>query len=179
MIQNRDAVFKICIFGDGGVGKTTLVNKYLTGLFREDMRMTIGTNFYRKNLDVESKKVSLQIWDFGGERSFRRLFPRYIEGSAGAIFMYDITRYSSLNNLDEWMNLVEKSLGKDNPISLIIVGGKSDLEEKRAVDKEVSEKIMHDYGFFSHIECSAKTGVNVEKIFTDLTVNLLKSINLF
>jgi len=77
-----DLAFKLCIFGDGGVGKTTLTERYLMGLFTEDTKMTLGTNFYQKNIVVKGLLVNLQIWDFGGEEQFRTLFPNYIRGSA-------------------------------------------------------------------------------------------------
>ncbi len=170
-----DFVFKICIFGDGGVGKTTLTEKYMTGLFLEDIKLTIGTNFYQKHIFIMGKMVGLQIWDFAGERHFRQLFPRYIKGSSGAIFMYDITRNFTLINMKEWMNLVRESVSAENKIPILMVGGKTDLEQKRAVTKEFAEKLGKEYGFLDQMECSAKTGYNVEEIFAKLTVQMMKN----
>ena len=103
-MSTHDFLFKICIFGDGGVGKTTLLNRYVLGLFKDDSKMTIGVDFRMKQLKVNEKIVTLQIWDFAGEERFRFLLPHYITGASGGIFMYDITRYSSLKNLNEWIN---------------------------------------------------------------------------
>ena len=170
MIQNRDAVFKICIFGDGGVGKTTLVNKYLTGLFKEDMRMTIGTNFYRKNLDVENKKVSLQIWDFGGEERFRFLLHQYCKGANAALFLYDITNRLTLEHLPDWTQIIRKHSGD---IPIMLVGNKLHLEEFRAVPRNEGIKLAEKYNLSAFAEISARTGQNVDLLFETVTEILL------
>lgn len=167
-----DAVFKICIFGDGGVGKTTLTERFLMGFFSDDTKMTLGASFYQKNLNVENMHVALQIWDFGGEEIYRTLFPNYIRGSAGAIFMYDITRYSSLNNLKDWLKTMDEGVQRSK-ISIIIVGGKLDLEEKRVIPNEEAEELKERYDFIDHIECSSRTGENVDLIFSLLTYDML------
>jgi len=161
-----DAIFKLCIFGDGGVGKTTLVNKYLTDVFKGDTSMTIGLDFHIKIIEVDGLKVKLQIWDFAGEERFRFFLPTYMRGASGGIFMYDITRFSSIKNIDKWFNVL-----KDNTtvikegMPILLVGGKTDLEYKRAVrgDSALEMAIKHNLQGF--IECSAKTGVNVENVF--------------
>ena len=167
----HDATFKICIFGDSGVGKTTLTQRYLTGLFDSGTTLTIGSNFYRKAVVVEEKDVVLQIWDFGGERQFRRMFPNYFKGSSGAIFMYDITRFVTLKNIDEWMSAIQKNI-EDN-IPMFMVAGKLDLIDKKAVDKSEALEMAEKYNFTNYMECSAKTGHNVEEIFYYLTQAIL------
>jgi len=130
-----DVTFKLCLFGDGGVGKTTLTERYLMGLFSEDTKITLGTSFYQKDISVEGLLVNLQIWDFGGEEQFRALFPNYINGAAGAIFMYDLTRFITLKNLTRWIDKMGETV-RYTDIPILMVGGKLDMEEKRAVDKE-------------------------------------------
>jgi len=103
--RETDVMFKLCIFGDGGVGKTTLLGRYLTGIFKANQSITIGVDFHVKKLEVNGKKVLLQIWDFAGEKRFRFLLPSYVLGASGGIFMYDITRYSSLKNFPEWVKI--------------------------------------------------------------------------
>ncbi|MHA1762762.1 MAG: Rab family GTPase, partial [Promethearchaeota archaeon] len=87
---------KIVIFGDSGTGKTSLMYRYMTNHFIEDIRLTIGVDFHVKIMKIGNKEIKLQIWDFGGEVRFRFLFPSYILGASGGIFMYDITNYSTL-----------------------------------------------------------------------------------
>jgi len=168
-MRGSDILFKICIFGDGGVGKTTLLNRYLTGLFKDDSGITIGVDFHLKKLEIEGKKLSLQIWDFAGEDRFRFLLPSYIMGSSGGIFMYDITRYSSLKNFQEWLDVVDKgSIGEPERIPVIMVGSKLDLNERRAVSSQDALDLAKANGLYSYIECSAKTGENVEEIFDEI-----------
>ena len=175
----HDALFKLCIFGDGGVGKTALVNKYLTGVFKEDTGMTIGLDFHVKTVELNGFKVKLQIWDFAGEDRFRYLLPSYVRGSSGGIFMYDITRYSSIKNFNDWLEVFDKgdsSLKEQIPI--LLVGGKSDLDYKRAVKSEIGFEMAEKYNLSSFIECSAKTGKNVEKVFEEITHIMLKKARL-
>jgi len=166
----RDLKYKICIFGDGGVGKTTLVNRYLTGLFKDKTEITIGADFFVKLIEINGIKVKLQIWDFAGEERFRFILPSYIIGSSGCIFMFDITRFTSFQNVDEWMNVFNKGLQRQTlDIPIIMVGGKLDRNEERVVTSEVAQEMVVAQSFSDYIECSSKTGQNIESIFLKIT----------
>ncbi|MHA1149695.1 MAG: Rab family GTPase [Promethearchaeota archaeon] len=168
--------YKIALFGDGGVGKTTLVNRYVTGKFSENLKMTIGVEFYTKILSVEGKGVSLKIWDFAGDNQnqFRNLLPNYAQGASGGIFMFDITRFHSIKNIDEWLKILLRgyTIGEER-IPLLLVGGKLDLEEKRSVDFEFAEEIAKLYNIYDYIECSSITGKNVERVFESISKKML------
>ena len=167
--------FKVCIFGNGGVGKTTLVNRYLTGLFKDNLAMTIGADFYVKGMEIDGIKVTLQIWDFAGEDRFRFILPSYIAGASGCIFMYDITRYKSLEDIEDWMKVFNKGAQQLNDdIPLIMLGGKLDLQDKRAAPREDAIEIAKHYNFLEYIECSSKTGENVEQVFLKIGQIMLK-----
>lgn len=170
------SMFKICILGDGGVGKTTLVNRYLTGIFKEQLKITIGVNFYVKNFEFKGNEVTLQIWDFAGEDRFRFILPSYLLGANGAFFMYDISRYSSFRNFDSWIEVFEEGCKKnENDIPLLIVGSKKDLEFKRAVKFEDAKAIIDNHEeVFDYVECSAKTGENITLVFEKLIEQMLK-----
>ncbi len=169
--------YKICLFGDGGVGKTTLTMRYLTGLFKSDTKLTIGTNFYKKSFKFnENTAVSLLIWDFGGEKQFRNLFSKYVEGSNGAIFMYDVKRFSSLTNVDDWMKTLKEGLKENYPIPILMVGSKIDLIEYKKIDMNYPIQVLKKYNFIDHILCSAKTGYNVDLIFKRLTEAIMKKL---
>ncbi len=179
--MERDVVFKIFICGEGGVGKTTLTKRYVTGLFDDATKMTIGLDFHKKDLFVEGKRVALQIWDFAGEDRFRELLPNYVKGAAGGIFMYDITRFSSLKNLSEWYYLIREGLKQSSTsleIPLLMIGGKIDLDYKRAVTKDEAIDAAQSLKFAGFGECSAKTGYNIENIFITLATLMLKSIGM-
>ena len=171
--------FKICIFGDGGVGKTSLVNRYLNGVFQEHYKITIGADFFVKRININGSPVTLQIWDFAGEDRFKFILPSYIIGSSGCIFMFDITRYSSIKNLTDWMEVFHKgSKNYDKEIPIIMVGGKLDLNQKRSVMSEHAIKFAEKHRFSHYVECSSKTGENVNEIFESITKIMLESIKL-
>ncbi len=169
----HDAMFKVCIFGDGGVGKTTLVNRYLTGVFKTNFTMTIGVDFLMKKLEIQNKLVNLQIWDFAGEIRFRFLLPSYVRGASGGIFMFDITRQSSLRNLPDWLEVFKKGTEeREKDMLIIMVGGKSDLHDQRSVMSKDAAGVARSHNLYDYIECSAKTGENVESIFYKLAREL-------
>ena len=174
----KHARFKICIFGDGGVGKTTLVNRYISGKYSEDFKMTIGVDFYTKNIELEDTKVYLQIWDFAGEHQFKNLLPNYIIGASGGIFMYDISRFYSLIHLEDWLNVLSKAPGRnEEPIPLLIVGGKSDLasDGKRVIEQAYARDYCSKYNLSNLMECSSKTGKNIEEVFNNIAKRMLES----
>lgn len=175
----ESAIFKVCIFGDGGVGKTTLVNRYLSGRFSETTKMTIGVDLATKHFWKDGVKVTLQLWDLGGEERFRFFLPAYARGSFGGIFIYDITRYNSLINLDEWMNVFKRGAQSERyEVPILMVGSKLDLEEKRSVSPEDAYDKSQYHEIYDVIECSSKTGYNVEQIFSNITEEIMDCMGL-
>jgi len=177
-----DALFKVVIFGDGGVGKTTLVKRFLLGVYDISTTLTIGADFFVKRLHVDGVNVTLQIWDFGGEERFRFLLPQYVAGSSGGIFMFDITRYTSLKNFDDWLEIFREEYSNhkqsSNTLPIIMVGGKKDLEYKRSVEGKYAKEIVQNQKLYMYKECSAKTGENVEEIFEILARELLRRMRI-
>lgn len=170
--------FKLCIFGAGGVGKTTLIRRFLTKIFEDDIKMTIGADFSIKHVEVDGKKVTLRIWDFAGEERFRVLLPSFAKGADGGIFMFDITRYSSMKDIDDWLSIFEYFVSESQyRIPIIMVGGKSDLEEKRSVETEEASKISQKFNLHGYFECSSKTGDNVEEIFESIAKMMIEKTN--
>jgi small GTP-binding protein len=170
-----DATFKIIIFGDAGCGKTTLTQRFLTNLFVSDSKMTIGVDFEVKSLEVDKEKVKLQIWDFGGEERFRFLLPTYVRGARGGLFLYDITNYSSIAHIDDWLSVIRKEIRAEDVFPIIVVGGKADLAENREVSAGEGIKIAKSRNVDGFIETSSKTGENVEKTFEALTRLMLNN----
>ena len=168
-----DATFKIIIFGDDDCGKETLTQRFLTNLFVSDQTMTIGVDFEVKSLSVDEQKVKLQIWDFGGEERFRFLLPTYVRGARGGLFLYDITNYSSIAHIDDWLSVIRKEIRAEDIFPIIVVGGKADLVENREVSSADAIKIAKSRNVNGFIETSSKTGENVEKAFEALTSLML------
>jgi len=138
------------MLGDASVGKTSLTMRYIAGYFMEDLKLTIGVDFYSKTTSFKDKKVKLQIWDFGGEERFRFLLSQYSKGANGAFFLYDITNQTSLDHLPDWTQVIREHAG-DIPIMLI--GSKVDLNEFRAVRKVFKLSIKYYFGnyHFPHL----------------------------
>ena len=156
----------MCIFGDGGVGKTSLTKRYLTNSFDLDTKMTLGASIFVNYIEKEGKRIALQIWDFGGEQDFRFLLPAYAQGTSAGILMFDLTRLLTYNIIEEFIDFFRDGLNinrKDIPIFL--VGGKMDLVEKRCIERKVALAAVEKYNLHTYLECSAKTGENVGEIF--------------
>jgi len=173
--MDADIKFKICLFGDFAVGKTTLATRYLTNLFHKNMRITLGMEIHVKDLEVEGKKINLQIWDFGGQRQFRYLLPAYARGAFGSIYMYDITNKESVEEIGPWLEAYHEGLREDDSqVPRLLVGGKADLKDQRQITKKQAKKLKEKYGFWDLMECSSITGENVEEIFSRLVREIMK-----
>ncbi len=91
-------ILKILTAGEGGVGKTTLLHRYVEGKFSGDTKMTIGVEFFLKEMELDGNQCTLQLWDFGGQERFRFLLDSYVMGAKGALLMFDLTRPMTLEN---------------------------------------------------------------------------------
>ena len=171
-----EIALKICIFGDGGVGKTTLVRRYITGAFEEDLKMSIGVDITIKRIEVNGLNVMLQIWDFAGEYDFRHLLPNYAAGAHGGIIAYDISRMATLTHIGEWLDTFRQTTsGSEFKIPILLLGCKSDLELSRSVSNDNVIEAVHNHNLDGDIECSAKIGSNVEDVFSKIAVLAIKS----
>ncbi|MFX0058747.1 MAG: GTP-binding protein [Candidatus Hodarchaeota archaeon] len=174
-IQTRKYSFKIVVVGDGGVGKSTMIQRLITGQFIP-MKITIGTDLATYRLNVDGTDVRLQIWDFAGEKRFRYFLPNYSRGAQGCLLCFDVTRYSSFQNLPEWYNVVKTCAS--NPI-FVLVGGKVDLAEmKRVVKTEEAQTFQKEFNIEHFFETSSKTGVNNNNIFETISREILRKKNL-
>ncbi|XP_023655493.1 ras-related protein Rab-43 [Brienomyrus brachyistius] len=169
--DNYDFVFKIVLVGDVGVGKTCVVQRFKTGIFIERQGNTIGVDFTMKTIDIQGKRVKLQIWDTAGQERFRTITQSYYRSTNGAIIAYDITKKSSFLSVPKWMEDVQK-YGSSNIVSLLI-GNKSDLSEMREVPFEDAYTMAHQLEFADAIETSAKDSSNVEEAFNKMAAELI------
>jgi small GTP-binding protein len=171
-----DATFKVVLFGDSGVPKSQLTQRYLTNLFRSDTKMTIGVDFEVKSLLISGYRVKLQIWDFGGEERFRFLLPTYCRGANGAMFVYDAANSSSLAHINGWLSVVRREIRSEEDIfPIIVVGVIPENKEDRQVSGEEGIEIAKSQGVDGFIECSTRTGENVEETFDALTRLMLQN----
>ena len=141
------------------------VQKYLRNLFVSDKTMTIGVDFKVKSLSIDRQRLVLSIWDIGGEERFKFLLPTYARGAQGGLFIYDITNYSSIAHIDDWLNAVRKEIRAEDIFPILAVGIIPDEKCERQVLAEDGIKIAKSRNLNGFIECSSKTGENIELIF--------------
>jgi len=162
---------KISLIGDGGVGKTSLINRYVQGMFDDKYIHTIGTNVKKKVviLPEEKAEVNLMIWDLQGQRNDPYIFSHMYK-SEGAFVVCDVTRDQTFNSMPEWIALMEKELKQKVP--LIMVGNKADLVDEMVVSRDQVEYMASKYNALA-LMTSAKTGDNVEAAFVNLAKRLV------
>ncbi|XP_026801330.3 ras-related protein Rab-22A [Pangasianodon hypophthalmus] len=157
---------KVCLLGDTGVGKSSIVCRFVEDSFDPNINPTIGASFMTKTVQYQNELHKFLIWDTAGQERFRALAPMYYRGSAAAIVVYDITKEESFLTLKNWV----KELRQHGPPNIVvaIAGNKCDLSDAR----EVLEKDAKDYADSIHaifVETSAKNAINVNEIFTEIS----------
>ncbi|GIM15586.1 hypothetical protein Vretimale_18322 [Volvox reticuliferus] len=166
-----DALIKLLLVGDSGVGKSCLLLRFTDDMFTSSFITTIGIDFKIKKVDVDGKIVKLQIWDTAGQERFRTITSAYYRGAQGIILVYDITDEASFNNVRNWMRNIEQH-ASDN-VNKILVGNKLDLaEEKRVVSTARGQALADEFGFRFY-ETSAKDNVHVEEAFIAVAKDVL------
>ena len=181
--------FKICIVGAGGVGKTCLFNRFCFNSYNVNTEMTIGISFHSTYLKIklnneqdnnQEKFVLNSIFDMSGQERFRPLIQKFIEGSNGALLVFDPLSFSTFQQLEFWYNQIIENATQTN-IPIVLVASKSDLLDKTPKSQIVSEDLIEDFitrnnlkGFY---KTSALENRNVLEVFKDITNLMLKSSN--
>lgn len=168
-----DTTFKIVIFGDSGVHKQGLTEKFLTNTLSSDSTSTIGVDLKVKGIKIDGNNVKLEIWDFGGEERFKFLLPIYARGAKGGFFIYDIKNSSSLAHIEDWLTLVWRKINIEKQFPIIMVGIMHDDENERQISAETAIEIAKSKDIDGFIECNINTGENVEEAFEQLTKLML------
>ena len=158
---------KVVLAGDGGVGKTTLIHRYITNSFIDSTKLTIGAAFHTHEIQTEEHTVLVQIWDLGGQEQFKQMgiFGKYFKGASVTVVMFDLTRLSTLDSIPEWADLATES----SQSKLILDGGKKDLATHNlSFDKDSFEELFDKYAFVSYYETSSATGEGVDDVFQEI-----------
>lgn len=166
-----DFLFKIILVGDSDVGKTCVVQRFKSGIFIEKQQNTIGVDFTVRTLDIDGKKVKMQVWDTAGQERFRTITQSYYRCAHGAMVAYDITRRSTFESASHWMREVEQYGAAS--VVLILIGNKSDLHAQRQVLFEDACTLAEKNSVLAALETSAKEAQNVEAAFILMARELL------
>ncbi|CEP63414.1 Rab family GTPase YPT6 LALA0_S08e01926g [Lachancea lanzarotensis] len=163
--------YKIVFLGEQGVGKTSLITRFMYDTFDDHYQATIGIDFLSKTMYLDDKTIRLQLWDTAGQERFRSLIPSYIRDSHVAIVVYDVTSKKSFEYIDKWVEDVKSERGEENVV-LCIVGNKNDLSDERQVSTEEGERKAQVLNAKIFIETSTKVGFNVKNLFRKIAKTL-------
>ncbi len=168
--KSYDLLFKLLLIGDSGVGKTCILFRFSDDAFNNTFISTIGIDFKIKTIELRGKKIKLQIWDTAGQERFHTITTSYYRGAMGIMLVYDITNAKSFDNIAKWLRNIQEHASED--VEKMILGNKCDMEDKRVIAKERGETIARENGV-SFLETSAKTNVNIERAFMELSESIL------
>lgn len=163
--KTYDYLFKLLLIGDSGVGKTCILFRFSENNFNTTFISTIGIDFKIRTIELDGKKIKLQIWDTAGQERFRTITTAYYRGAMGIMLVYDITQEKSFENIKNWIRNIEENASTD--VEKMLLGNKCELNEKRQVTKERGEQLAVEYGI-KFFETSAKNSINVEEAFNTL-----------
>ncbi len=170
--QEYDYLFKLLLIGNSSVGKSSLLVRFVDDIWEENFVPTIGVDFKLKTLEVNGKKVKLQIWDTAGQERFKNITASYYRGGNGVLVVYDITDRDSFTNLTSWLIEIEKNANKN--VFKLLIGNKNDLESERKVTFNEGKEFADSNGM-KFIETSAKTADKVYEAFELLTQEIIKN----
>ena len=166
-----EQLVKIAIIGDSAVGKTSAIIRFAENYYEDYFDPTIGVEFFSKRMSIDNKKYKIHIWDLAGQERFKCIVNTYYRTAQGIILAFDITNYNSFKSLEKWIRDVD-NYAVDN-VCLILVGMKSDLDRRRTVSREKSEKLAQVLKV-KYYEISAKDNMNINNMF----IQLVKDINI-
>ncbi|MEM7332506.1 MAG: Rab family GTPase [Chloroflexota bacterium] len=159
---------KICILGDFSVGKTSLVKRFVENRFDDKYLSTIGAKISRKKVETDRTAFDFYIWDLAGGEAFQHVTKSYISGATGAVIACDLTRVETIKAMIVYTQLLQEM---DPDIEIIFVGNKSDLIDERAISESEISEISTLFGIPFYLT-SAKTGENVNYLFSQMALNL-------
>ena len=165
---------KFLVLGDTTIGKSCLIERYISNTFKENYIATIGMDIRSKRLDINKIDVTLTINDTAGQERFRSLTKMVYKNTDGILVGFDLTKPKTLEQVEFWINQIESNKTKDSPLSLVLFGNKCDKTDEIKVKEADIENIKEKYNL-RYFKTSAKDGTNVQNIFEYLAKIVLKS----
>lgn len=168
--KNYDHLFKLLLIGDSGVGKTCILFRFSDDAFNTTFISTIGIDFKIKTIEIDGKRVKLQIWDTAGQERFHTITTSYYRGANGIMLVYDITNPKSFDNITKWIKNITDFASDD--VERILLANKCDMEEKRMISTARGQEIatQNNIKFY---ETSAKNDQNISEAFITLAKDIL------
>jgi len=168
-----DYLIKLLLIGDSGVGKSCLLLRFSDDSFTPSFITTIGIDFKIRTIELDGKRIKLQIWDTAGQERFRTITTAYYRGAMGILLVYDVTDQKSFDNIRNWIRNIEQHASEG--VNKILVGNKSDMSDKRVVESDKGMELAREYNI-KFLETSAKANTNVEQAFIDLARDIKKRL---
>ncbi len=166
---------KVIVSGDGGVGKTSFLNRLINDNFIVNNGLTKGVNFFSKDVYINGSEYNFIIWDFAGQNQFKKLLYDFVDGSLAAFVMFDLSRFNTVRNVEEWI----KKLNTYGEIPTLILGSKTDKVDPYEInvfDDYVTEIRRKNKNVIGYLKISSKTGLNIKKAFYRLIENISNHI---
>ncbi len=158
---------KVIVSGDGGVGKTSFLNRLIHDNFDDNNELTKGIDFFSKNLIINGQECNFVMWDFAGQTQFKQILNDFVDGSIAAFVLFDLSRFNTLEGVEDWI----KKLNECGNISAFILGNKSDIiniYDCKVFDDYILNIISRYKNIIGYLKISSKTGDNVKKAFISL-----------
>jgi GTP-binding nuclear protein Ran len=161
--------YKVVLMGDGGVGKTTFVNRHLTGKFEKMYVPTHGAQIHKITFYTNVGKIDFNVWDTAGQEKFAGLGCGYYTNADAAIFMFDLTSRITYSNIPDWYMNFKKICGKDK--AMVICGNKVDITNRKVKTKRITFPKKRG---IEYLDLSAKSNYNFAKVFLSIICQLMK-----
>jgi len=171
MDTDFDLLFKLLLVGDSGSGKSSLLLRFADDNFTQTFISTIGVDFKIRTLEMDGKKIKMQIWDTAGQERFRTITQSYYRGAHGIFIVYDITDYDSFKNVQDWLREIDRY--SSEAVVKLMVGNKCDLTDMRSVPTEEAKTFAEQIGV-QFLETSAKDATNVDNAFMAMAAAIIK-----
>ncbi|XP_076240535.1 ras-related protein RabJ [Calliopsis andreniformis] len=162
---------KVVALGSQGVGKTSMITRYIEKAFDEHVTPTIGASFFTCKFNVENSRIVLQVWDTAGQERFRSMAPMYYRNASAAMLVFDLTQYNTFAAMKGWVTELRRNV--ERPMILVVIGNKSDLRNERQVDTEEGRIYATKIGASYH-ETSALHNEGIENVFLTIGLGLLR-----
>ncbi|KAM6949634.1 ras-related protein Rab-38 [Aplochiton taeniatus] len=175
--MQQERLLKVLVIGDLGVGKTSIIKRYVHKVFSHHYRATIGVDFALKVINWDHKTVvRLQLWDIAGQERYGNMTRVYYREAVGALVVFDMTRVSTFQAVLKWKGDLDSkvALGNGRPVPVVLLANKSDQQRQGLCSKLPKlETFSRDHGFVGWYETSAKDNTNIEAAITCLVENIM------